>query len=170
MSSDLYTIDDSLPFILNILLANFFNLLGIAIVLSYVQVSPQNFVSYLWVYLLDFISLKSKLFPCYIILNWEGPFRDYVASLLVYLSKNTGKHFIKCLFWFEFVPYILFLHFEMICIWVLTIRMLPLWTLWSILHVKWNEGKLTFIHIKTSIAKKFKNFSKLSLEQFQIYI
>lgn len=37
-SSDLYTIDDSLPFILNILLANFVGLLGIAIVLSYVQV------------------------------------------------------------------------------------------------------------------------------------
>ncbi|KAK9281952.1 hypothetical protein L1049_004861 [Liquidambar formosana] len=38
LSSDLYTIDDSLPFILNILLANFVGLLGIAIVLSYVQV------------------------------------------------------------------------------------------------------------------------------------
>uniref|UniRef100_F6HBQ8 ABC-type xenobiotic transporter n=1 Tax=Vitis vinifera TaxID=29760 RepID=F6HBQ8_VITVI len=38
MSSDLYTIDDSLPFILNILLANIVGLLGIAIVLSYVQV------------------------------------------------------------------------------------------------------------------------------------
>lgn len=38
-SSDLYTIDDSLPFILNILLANFVGLLGIAIVLSIVQVS-----------------------------------------------------------------------------------------------------------------------------------
>ncbi|KAF8393024.1 hypothetical protein HHK36_021265 [Tetracentron sinense] len=38
LSSDLYTIDDSLPFILNILLANFIGLLGIAIVLSYVQV------------------------------------------------------------------------------------------------------------------------------------
>ncbi|KAI7986989.1 ABC transporter C family member 13 [Camellia lanceoleosa] len=37
-SSDLYTIDDALPFILNILLANFVGLLGIAIVLSYVQV------------------------------------------------------------------------------------------------------------------------------------
>ncbi|KAJ7951988.1 ABC transporter C family member 13 [Quillaja saponaria] len=37
-SSDLYTIDDSLPFILNVLLANFVGLLGIAIVLSYVQV------------------------------------------------------------------------------------------------------------------------------------
>ncbi|XP_017229484.1 ABC transporter C family member 13 isoform X1 [Daucus carota subsp. sativus] len=38
LSSDLYTIDDSLPFILNILLANFVGLLGIAIVLSYTQV------------------------------------------------------------------------------------------------------------------------------------
>ncbi|XVF24656.1 hypothetical protein REPUB_Repub13aG0145900 [Reevesia pubescens] len=37
-SSDLYTIDDSLPFILNILLANFVGLLGLAVVLSYVQV------------------------------------------------------------------------------------------------------------------------------------
>ncbi|KAH9715829.1 multidrug resistance-associated protein 11 [Citrus sinensis] len=36
-SSDLYMIDDSLPFILNILLANFVGLLGIAVVLSYVQ-------------------------------------------------------------------------------------------------------------------------------------
>lgn len=38
LSSDLYTIDDSLPFILNILLANLVGLLGIAIVLSCVQV------------------------------------------------------------------------------------------------------------------------------------
>ncbi|KAJ8755380.1 hypothetical protein K2173_019178 [Erythroxylum novogranatense] len=38
LSSDLYTIDDSLPFIINILLANLVGLLGIAIVLSYVQV------------------------------------------------------------------------------------------------------------------------------------
>ncbi|KAI4331178.1 hypothetical protein MLD38_029388 [Melastoma candidum] len=37
-SSDIYTIDDSLPFILNILLAHFVGLLGIVIVLSYVQV------------------------------------------------------------------------------------------------------------------------------------
>ncbi|XP_027926569.1 uncharacterized protein LOC114183671 isoform X4 [Vigna unguiculata] len=33
LSSDLYTIDDSLPFILNILLANFVGLLGITIIL-----------------------------------------------------------------------------------------------------------------------------------------
>ncbi|RAL41406.1 hypothetical protein DM860_010200 [Cuscuta australis] len=38
LSSDLYTIDDSLPFILNILLANFIGLLGVVVVLSYVQV------------------------------------------------------------------------------------------------------------------------------------
>ncbi|KAG8379711.1 hypothetical protein BUALT_Bualt07G0117400 [Buddleja alternifolia] len=38
LSSDLYTIDDSLPFILNILLANFVGLLGITIILSFVQV------------------------------------------------------------------------------------------------------------------------------------
>ncbi|KAL6996728.1 hypothetical protein U1Q18_006857 [Sarracenia purpurea var. burkii] len=37
LSSDLYNIDDALPFILNILLANFVGLLGIAIVLSYIQ-------------------------------------------------------------------------------------------------------------------------------------
>ncbi|XP_038982338.1 ABC transporter C family member 13-like isoform X1 [Phoenix dactylifera] len=38
LSSDLYTLDDSLPFILNILLANFYSLLGIVVVLSYVQI------------------------------------------------------------------------------------------------------------------------------------
>ncbi|KAL8170790.1 hypothetical protein V2J09_022594 [Rumex salicifolius] len=36
-SSDLYTIDDNLPFILNILLANFVGLVGIAIVICYLQ-------------------------------------------------------------------------------------------------------------------------------------
>ncbi|KAJ8365003.1 hypothetical protein SKAU_G00138340 [Synaphobranchus kaupii] len=34
-SSDLYSIDDTLPFILNILLANFFSLLGMLVVISY---------------------------------------------------------------------------------------------------------------------------------------
>lgn len=47
LSSDLYTIDDALPFILNILLANFVGLLGIAIVLSYVQVLCNDSFS-LW--------------------------------------------------------------------------------------------------------------------------
>ncbi|KAG0475640.1 hypothetical protein HPP92_015326 [Vanilla planifolia] len=37
-SSDLYMIDDSLPFILNILLANLLGLLGIAVVLLYAQI------------------------------------------------------------------------------------------------------------------------------------
>lgn len=32
-------VDDSLPFILNILLANFFSLVGTAVVLSYAQVN-----------------------------------------------------------------------------------------------------------------------------------
>lgn len=36
-SSDLYTIDDNLPFILNILLANFVGLVGIAIIICFVQ-------------------------------------------------------------------------------------------------------------------------------------
>lgn len=48
LSSDLYTIDDSLPFIMNILLANFVGLLGIAIILSYVQVGIHN---YSWLFL-----------------------------------------------------------------------------------------------------------------------
>lgn len=38
LSSDLYIIDDALPFILNILVANFVGLVGLVIVLSYVQV------------------------------------------------------------------------------------------------------------------------------------
>ncbi|GMN36333.1 hypothetical protein TIFTF001_005927 [Ficus carica] len=46
LSSDLYTIDDSLPFILNILLANFVGLLGIAVVLSYVQVSSRESLTF----------------------------------------------------------------------------------------------------------------------------
>ncbi|XP_050381430.1 ABC transporter C family member 13 isoform X2 [Argentina anserina] len=48
LSSDLYTIDDSLPFMLNILLANFVGLLGIAIVLSYVQVFFLLFLLPFW--------------------------------------------------------------------------------------------------------------------------
>ncbi|KAJ3683780.1 hypothetical protein LUZ60_014007 [Juncus effusus] len=39
LSSDLYTVDDSLPFIMNILLANLFSLIGTVIVLSYAQLS-----------------------------------------------------------------------------------------------------------------------------------
>lgn len=34
-SSDLYAVDDSLPFVLNILLANVFGLLGMLVVISY---------------------------------------------------------------------------------------------------------------------------------------
>lgn len=42
LSSDLYTVDDSLPFILNIFVANFFSLLGTLVVLSYSQVNYVN--------------------------------------------------------------------------------------------------------------------------------
>lgn len=34
-SSDLYTVDDSMPFVLNIMLATAFNLLGVLVVISY---------------------------------------------------------------------------------------------------------------------------------------
>jgi len=42
LSSDLYTVDDSLPFILNIFVANFFSLLGTLVVLSYSQVNNEQ--------------------------------------------------------------------------------------------------------------------------------
>ncbi|OEL16196.1 ABC transporter C family member 13, partial [Dichanthelium oligosanthes] len=48
LSSDLYTIDDSLPFILNIFVANFFSLLGTLVVLSYSQVSFLIVLLPLW--------------------------------------------------------------------------------------------------------------------------
>ncbi|GJN29448.1 hypothetical protein PR202_gb17674 [Eleusine coracana subsp. coracana] len=48
LSSDLYTIDDSLPFILNIFVANFFSLLGTLVVLSYSQVSFLLILFPLW--------------------------------------------------------------------------------------------------------------------------
>lgn len=48
LSSDLYTIDDSLPFILNIFVANFFSLLGTLVVLSYSQVSFLVILLPLW--------------------------------------------------------------------------------------------------------------------------
>ncbi|KAL6606766.1 hypothetical protein ACP70R_042419 [Stipagrostis hirtigluma subsp. patula] len=48
LSSDLYTVDDSLPFILNIFVANFFSLLGTLVVLSYSQVSFLLVLLPLW--------------------------------------------------------------------------------------------------------------------------
>ncbi|RLN12234.1 ABC transporter C family member 13 isoform X2 [Panicum miliaceum] len=48
LSSDLYTIDDSLPFILNIFVANFFSLLDTLVVLSYSQVSFLLILLPLW--------------------------------------------------------------------------------------------------------------------------
>lgn len=48
LSSDLYTVDDSLPFILNIFVANFFSLFGTLVVLSYSQVSFLLVLLPLW--------------------------------------------------------------------------------------------------------------------------
>ncbi|CAL5046453.1 unnamed protein product [Urochloa decumbens] len=48
LSSDLYTVDDSLPFILNIFVANLFSLLGTLVVLSYSQVSFLLILLPLW--------------------------------------------------------------------------------------------------------------------------
>uniref|UniRef100_J3MBW1 MRP-like ABC transporter n=2 Tax=Oryza brachyantha TaxID=4533 RepID=J3MBW1_ORYBR len=48
LSSDLYAVDDSLPFILNIFVANFFSLLGTLVVLSYSQVSFLLILVPLW--------------------------------------------------------------------------------------------------------------------------
>ncbi|CAN6208441.1 unnamed protein product [Urochloa humidicola] len=48
LSSDLYTVDDSLPFILNIFVANFFSLLGTLVILSYSQVSFLLILLPLW--------------------------------------------------------------------------------------------------------------------------
>lgn len=47
LSSDLYAIDDSLPFILNIFVANFFSLLGTLVVLSYSQVNMETYLLYM---------------------------------------------------------------------------------------------------------------------------
>uniref|UniRef100_A0ACD6AEE6 Uncharacterized protein n=1 Tax=Avena sativa TaxID=4498 RepID=A0ACD6AEE6_AVESA len=48
LSSDLYAIDDSLPFILNIFVANFFSLLGTLVVLCYSQVTFLLILVPLW--------------------------------------------------------------------------------------------------------------------------
>ncbi|KAJ4718638.1 ABC transporter family protein [Melia azedarach] len=82
-SSDLYMIDDSLPFILNILLANFVGLLGIAVVLSYVQV----FFLFL---LLPFWYIYSKLQFFYRSTSRELRRLDSVSRSPIYASfKET---------------------------------------------------------------------------------
>ncbi|KAL6861150.1 hypothetical protein ACP4OV_016850 [Aristida adscensionis] len=64
LSSDLYTVDDSLPFILNIFVANFFSLLGTLVVLSYTQVSFLLILLPLWLIYrkLQKKAIKSRLF------------------------------------------------------------------------------------------------------------
>ncbi|KAL4281559.1 hypothetical protein GQ457_03G042490 [Hibiscus cannabinus] len=78
-SSDLYTIDDSLPFILNILLANFVGLLGIAVVLSYVQV-------FFLLLLLPFWYIYSKLQFFYRSTSRELRRLDSVSRSPIYAS------------------------------------------------------------------------------------
>ncbi|XP_024633050.1 ABC transporter C family member 13 isoform X1 [Medicago truncatula] len=79
LSSDLYTIDDSLPFILNILLANFVGLLGIAIILSYVQV-------FFLVLLLPFWYIYSRLQFFYRSTSRELRRLDSVSRSPIYTS------------------------------------------------------------------------------------
>ncbi|XP_058780377.1 ABC transporter C family member 13 isoform X1 [Vicia villosa] len=79
LSSDLYTIDDSLPFIMNILLANFVGLLGIAIILSYVQV-------FFLVLLLPFWYIYSRLQFFYRSTSRELRRLDSVSRSPIYTS------------------------------------------------------------------------------------
>lgn len=79
LSSDLYTIDDSLPFILNILLANFVGLLGIAIILSYVQI-------FFLVLLLPFWYIYSRLQFFYRSTSRELRRLDSVSRSPIYTS------------------------------------------------------------------------------------
>ncbi|MED6116528.1 ABC transporter C member 13 [Stylosanthes scabra] len=79
LSSDLYTIDDSLPFIMNILLANFVGLLGIAIILSYVQV-------FFLLFLLPFWYIYSKLQFFYRSTSRELRRLDSVSRSPIYTS------------------------------------------------------------------------------------
>nr|QGP74118.1 ABCC transporter [Sedum alfredii] len=78
-SSDLYTIDDSLPFILNILLANSVGLLGIVAVLIYVQVT-------FLIALLPFWFLYSKLQFYYRSTSRELRRLDSVSRSPIYTS------------------------------------------------------------------------------------
>lgn len=97
----MYTIDDSLPFILNILLANFFGLLGIAFVLSYAQVNVCKLSFNIVIDPVTFFinSLKFSRFL-------ESHGADFVfasiGSIWVYIPETAGTyppallHFISC--------------------------------------------------------------------------
>ncbi|KAK4773644.1 hypothetical protein SAY87_028663 [Trapa incisa] len=106
-SSDLYTIDDSLPFILNILLANFVGLLGVAVVLSYVQV----FFVFL---LLPFWYMYSKLQFFYRSTSRELRRLDGIARSPIYSSFTEtldGSSTIRAFnrqefFWEKFIQHV----------------------------------------------------------------
>ncbi|CAN1224128.1 ABC transporter C family member 13 [Linum perenne] len=93
-SSDLYTIDDSLPFMLNILVANFVGLLGIAMVLSYVQV-------FFLLLLLPFWLIYSKLqnsfqrnFTEHVTLYQRTSYSETIASLWLSLRLQLLGAFV----------------------------------------------------------------------------
>lgn len=87
LSLDLYTIDDSLPFILNILLANFVGRLGIAVVLTYI------FRWSILVYLVVLFHMHI-FFPCLMtILTGLHLYVGYVFTTdagLVHMQKTTS--------------------------------------------------------------------------------
>ncbi|EYU21737.1 hypothetical protein MIMGU_mgv1a0212503mg, partial [Erythranthe guttata] len=101
LSSDLYTIDDSLPFILNILLANFVGLLGIAIVLSIVQ------VMFLLV-LIPFWFMYSKLQFYYRSTSRELRRLDSVSRSPIYASFTETLDGSSTIRAFDSVDYFLF--------------------------------------------------------------
>ncbi|KAL4559871.1 hypothetical protein LXL04_032017 [Taraxacum kok-saghyz] len=82
LSSDLYTIDDSLPFILNILLANFVGLLGIALILSFVQVSVIEIVIYI---------VLGSFENSYIPENPRTPPISYISQTVIPFKKPTSE-------------------------------------------------------------------------------
>ncbi|KAG1326564.1 putative ABC transporter C family member 5 [Cocos nucifera] len=83
LSSDLYTLDDSLPFILNILLANFYSLLGIVVVLSYVQIIFLLLLFPLWY-------VYSKL-QVGLALSYAAPVVSLLSSFLTSFTETEKE-------------------------------------------------------------------------------
>ncbi|PNT76346.1 hypothetical protein BRADI_1g47277v3 [Brachypodium distachyon] len=85
LSSDLYAIDDSLPFILNIFVANFFSLLGTLVVLCYSQVSFLLILVPLWL-------IYSKVQFYYRSTSREGFFLErFIEHLTLYQKTSYSE-------------------------------------------------------------------------------
>ncbi|CAI0420896.1 unnamed protein product [Linum tenue] len=93
-SSDLYTIDDSLPFMLNILVANFVGLLGIAVVLSYVQVFFLLLVLPFWLIYSKLQEFFQHKFTEHVTLYQRTSYSETVASLWLSLRLQLIGAFI----------------------------------------------------------------------------